>query len=42
MAVGAPLGGPLAERLGPLPPLVTGAAMIAVALFLLHSPPPRA
>jgi len=35
MAVGAPLGGPLAERLGPLPPLVTGGTMIAVALFLL-------
>ena len=35
MAVGSPLGGPLAERLGPLPPLVAGGAMIAVALFVL-------
>jgi EmrB/QacA subfamily drug resistance transporter len=35
MAVGSPLGGPLAQRLGPLPPLVAGGGMIAVALFLL-------
>ncbi|MDX6582092.1 MAG: hypothetical protein QOI10_1276 [Solirubrobacterales bacterium] len=35
MAVGSPIGGPLAQRFGPLPPLVAGGGMIAVALFLL-------
>ncbi len=35
MSVGSPIGGPLAERLGPLPPLVTGGVMIAFSLFVM-------
>ena len=35
MVVGSPLGGPVAERVGPLPPLVAGSLMIAVAMFVM-------
>ena len=35
MVVMLPLGGPIAERVGPLPPLAAGLVMTAIGLFLL-------
>ena len=35
IAIAMPLGGRLAERIGPLPPLSVGLAMVAIALWLM-------